>query len=58
MLTIRAITSATIIELQIPFNPKKIGKIITHPHSQTNVRTTEIIAEIIPLFSAVKNADA
>lgn len=57
-LTAKAATSATIIEHQIPFNAKNIGKIITAQHSQINVLKTEIIAETNPLFNAVKNADA
>ena len=54
--TITARASATTIENQIPSTPLKIiGKIITAATWKTRVLINEMIAEIGPLFRAVKN---
>ena len=50
--------STAIIALQTPLIPKNIGRTIIQEPSKTKVRRVEIIAEIIPLFKAVKNDDA
>ena len=50
-----AIASATTIDHQIPFPPQTRGKTITAATWKTSVLKNEIIAEIGPLFSAVKN---
>ena len=57
-LVTNAIISATIMADQIPSKAKNIGNIITQPHSKIIVLTKDIIAEIKPLFNAVKNAEA
>ena len=52
-----AATSATTIALQIPSTPIIAGRISTHPISNMNVLTNEIVADMTPLLSAVKNAE-
>ena len=50
-------TSATTIEAQIPSVSQKIGKMSTARISKTNVRKKEIVAEVMPSLSAVKNEE-
>jgi hypothetical protein len=57
-LTANANISATIMAHQIPFKPKKIGNISTHKHSKIKVRKRAMVADIRPLFNAVKNPEA
>ena len=45
--------SATIIDNQIPFRPKKIGKMITHETWKISVLEIAIMEETKPLFKAV-----
>ena len=52
---INAINSANTTDNQIPSTSKKRGNMSTAPTWNTNVLKKEIIAEISPLFSAVKN---
>ena len=56
-LRITAISSATRTEAQIPVVPKRRGRSRTAPHSNTIVLKKEIIADVIPSFSAVKKPD-
>ena len=49
---------ATIMAPHIPFTPQKIGRMITDKHSKIKIREQEIMAETIPLFRAVKKAEA
>ena len=42
---------------QIPLMPKKIGKSMTVEVSKISVRMKAMSADILPLLSAVKNAD-
>ena len=42
---------------QIPLSPKNSGSINTAPIWKTSVLAIEIIADIIPLFKAVKKLD-
>ena len=49
--------SATMIALQIPLSPKIIGRINIAPSSKISVLMNEMIADITPLFSAVKKED-
>ena len=58
MATSTDIISAPTIENHIPFTPQIRGKINTAITSKTTVRIKEIIAEMSPLFRAVKKADA
>lgn len=55
---IQAQISATVIASQIPSRPKMSGSSNTEAIWNTRVRKKDIAAEIPPLFSAVKNADA
>ena len=55
---IQAQISATVIASQIPSRPKIIGRSNTDAIWNMRVRKKDIAAEIPPLFSAVKNADA
>lgn len=50
--------SATKTAHQIPSIPKKTGSTNTEISSKTNDLTNEIIAEMVPLLRAVKNAEA
>lgn len=50
--------SATKTAHQIPSMPKNKGSTNTDISSKTRDRTKDMIAEIVPLLSAVKNADA
>ena len=52
-----AINSATTTESQIPSRPISLGNKITAAIWKTMVRKKDIIAEIRPLFSAVKKDD-
>ena len=49
--------SATIIETHIPSTPMISGRMNTAAIWNTSVRQIAIIAEMIPLFKAVKNDD-
>lgn len=53
----KAKTSATTVEAQIPFILNNNGKINTQAIWNTNVLAIETIAEIKPLFSAVKKEE-
>lgn len=55
---IHAHTSATVMAHQIPSIPNSSGKMRTDSIWKTKVRRKEIVAEITPLFNAVKKADA
>ena len=57
IVTVTAITSAAIIEYQMPSIPQINGRIITAALSNNSVRRNEISAEVNPSFSAVKNAE-
>ena len=58
MLTAKEISSANTTASQIPFIPQNIGKININAVWNTNVLKKDIIAEISPLFNAVKKDDA
>ena len=45
------------IESQIPSRSKKMGRIITARDWNTRVRKKDMIAEMMPLLSAVKKPD-
>ena len=49
--------SATIIDAQMPSFPIISGKTKTNTIWNNNVLNTEIIADNMPLFNAVKNAE-
>ena len=49
--------SATKTDHQMPLSPNIDGKRRTDRSSNTSVRTKDITAEMVPLFSAVKNED-
>ena len=49
--------SAQGAETQIPVTPQIKGNVQTSMSSKTKARTNEMMAEINPLFSAVKNPD-
>ena len=51
-------SSAHAIEIHIPSTENRRGSKKTNATLKTTVRNTEIIADIRPLLSAVKNADA
>ena len=61
VVTVTAASSAMIMQPQSsssalrPISSKRYGMRITLPHSNTRVRKNEIVAEIRPLLSAVKN---
>ena len=50
-------TSATVTETQIPFTPRICGSINTAEVSKIIKCKNEIIAEVVPSFNAVKNAE-
>ena len=58
ILSTRAAASATITDPQIPFTPKKPGRIRMLSTSKTSVLANEIRADTGPLFKAVKNEEA
>ena len=57
METIKAKISATIIESHIPFSPTSTGRIKIDADWNTRVRKKDMIAEMMPLLSAVKKPD-
>ena len=58
MLTINEITSATTIEIHIPFIPKILGSNKIIIIWNTKVLKKDIIADVNPSFNAVKNDEA
>ena len=50
-------SSAKATAIQIPLIPNKIGSVITTIIWNTSVLKKEIVADIRPLFSAVKNEE-
>lgn len=52
--TIKAKTSAKVIDHHIPSIPKISGSMITDANWKTKVLKNETIAEMTPLFNAVK----
>ena len=57
LVTHKASASATNTADQIPSMPKKTGKSRMQMTSNTSVRRKDIVAETLPLFSAVKKED-
>ena len=55
---ISAKISAAITAYQIPYGPNRIGSTRTQITSKISVLPKEIIAEVNPSFSAVKNDEA
>ena len=55
--TTTANTSAPNIEYHIPSIPNILGNNNTHTAWNKNIRKKDMIADIKPLFSAVKNAE-
>ena len=58
MLTINESTSATTIEIHIPFIPKILGSNKIIIIWNTKVLKKDIIADVNPSFNAVKNDEA
>ena len=57
MATVKAMTSAKMMEYQIPSIPNNNGSKSTARISNTRVRKNEIVAEIRALFRAVKKKE-